>query len=102
MILEPKKIKSLTVSIVYPSIYHEVMGPELMGMSGSVSYGVTAPISWVLVCMHKVLFVPSKSLFPQSCVSSDGSMVEIMVTSFKWAYAISRSAAPRAPAADHC
>ena len=25
--------------------------------------------------VHKVLFVPSKSLFPQSCVSSGGSMV---------------------------
>ena len=25
--------------------------------------------------VHKVLFVPSKSLFPQSCVSSVGSMV---------------------------
>ena len=24
--------------------------------------------------VHKVLFVPSKSLFPQSCVSSGGSM----------------------------
>ena len=24
---------------------------------------------------HKVLFVPSKNLFPQSCVSSGGSMV---------------------------
>ena len=34
----------------------------LMGKSGSVSCGVTAPFSWVLV--HKVLFVPSKSLFP--------------------------------------
>ena len=30
--------------------------------SGSVSCGVTAPFSWVLV--HKVLFMPSKSLFP--------------------------------------
>ena len=29
MILEPKKIKSLTVSIVSPSICHEVMGPEV-------------------------------------------------------------------------
>ena len=28
MILEPKKIKSVTVSIVSLSIYHEVMGPE--------------------------------------------------------------------------
>ena len=25
--------------------------------------------------VHEVLFVPSKSLFPQSCVSSGGSMV---------------------------
>ena len=33
----------------------------LTGKSGSVSCGVTAPFSWVLV--HKVLFVPSKSLF---------------------------------------
>ena len=28
MILEPKKIKSVTVSIVCPSIYYEVMGPD--------------------------------------------------------------------------
>ena len=30
MILEPKKIKSLTVSIVIPSICHEVIGPDAM------------------------------------------------------------------------
>ena len=30
VILEPKKIKSLTVSIVSPSIGHEVMGPDAM------------------------------------------------------------------------
>ena len=53
---------------------------------------------------HKVLFVPSKSLFPQSCVSSGGSMVGLMVTSSKRAYAIPRSAAPRAPVPEavHC
>ena len=28
--LEPKKIKSVTVSIVFPSICHEVMGPDAM------------------------------------------------------------------------
>ena len=28
VILEPKKIKSVTVSIVFPSIYHEVMGSD--------------------------------------------------------------------------
>ena len=30
LVLEPKKIKSLTVSIVSPSICHEVMGPDAM------------------------------------------------------------------------
>ena len=28
VIFEPAKIKSVTVSIVYPSICHEVMGPD--------------------------------------------------------------------------
>ena len=28
VILEPEKIKSVTVSIFSPSIYHEVMGPD--------------------------------------------------------------------------
>ena len=54
--------------------------------------------------VHKVLFVPSKSLFLQSCVSSGGSMVRLMATSYKRAYAKPRCAAPRAsaPAAGHC
>ena len=30
VILEPLKIKSVTVSIVSPSIYHEVMRPDAM------------------------------------------------------------------------
>ena len=30
LILEPKKIKSLTVSVVFPSICHEVMGLDAM------------------------------------------------------------------------
>ena len=30
VISEPKKIKSVTVSIVSPSIYHEVIGPDVM------------------------------------------------------------------------
>ena len=33
--------------------------------------------------VHKVLFVPSSSLFPQSCGSSGSSMVGLMVTSFE-------------------
>ena len=47
---------------------------------------------------HKVLFVPSKSLFPQSCVSSRSSMVGLMVISSQRAYVIPRTAAPRASA----
>ena len=48
--------------------------------------------------VHKVLFVPSKSLFLQSYVSSGGSIVEPMATSSKRAYSIPRSTAPKAPA----
>ena len=53
---------------------------------------------------HKFLFVPSKSLFPQTYVSSGGSMIGLMVTFSKKAYAIPRSTAPKAPipAAVHC
>ena len=70
---------------------------------------------WVCLCWghcsfllgpdaHKILFVPFKSLFPQSCVSSAAQLVGLMAMSSKSAYAISRSAAPRAPApvAGHC
>ena len=45
---------------------------------------------------QKILFVPSQSLFPQSCVSSGGSILGLMATSSKGAYAIPRSTAPRA------
>ena len=48
--------------------------------------------------MHKILFVPSKSLFPQSYVNSGGSLVGLMVTFFKRAYATPRSAALNMPA----
>ena len=54
--------------------------------------------------MYMVLFVPSKSQFPQSCVSSGSSMVGLMATSSKRACAVPRSYAPRAlpAAAGHC
>ena len=53
---------------------------------------------------HKVFCVPSKSLIPQFWVSSGSSMVGLIATSSTRAYAIPRSAAPRAPApaAGHC
>ena len=66
--------------------------------SGSVSVESLGPGA------HTVLFVPSKSLFPQSFVSSCSSMMGLMATSSKKAYAIPRSAAPRAsaPVAGDC
>ena len=48
--------------------------------------------------VHKVLFVPSKSLFLQSCVSYGGSVVGLMAISSKRTYATPRSTVPRAPA----
>ena len=74
----------------------------LTGKSGSVSFGVTA--FFLGPGEHKVLFVLSKSLFPQYCVSSGGTLVGLMATSSKRSYAMPRSAALRAPApaAGHC
>ena len=51
VILEPKKRKSLTVSIVFPSVCHEVMGPEVPSeyMKWVIPYllnGVLLPGLW--------------------------------------------------------
>ena len=58
----------------------------------------------VLLQSLRVLFVPSKSLFPQSCLSSRCCMVGLMVTSYKRFYVIPRYTVPRAPdhEAGHC
>ena len=68
----------------------------LMGKSGQSFVGslLFSPGSWCT----QILFVPSKSLFPQFCVSSGSSMVGLMATSSKRAYALPKSDAPRAPA----
>ena len=47
--------------------------------------------------MHKILCMPSKSLFLQSCVSSGGSIVGLMVTSSKRAYAITQVCCTQSP-----
>ena len=79
--------------------------PETPGHSGQVWVGLLSGHCSFLLGpgLHKVLFVPSRSLFPQSGVSSGGSIVGLMATSSKRA-CIPRSAAPRAPtpAAGHC
>ena len=43
--------------------------------------------------VHRFLFVPSRSLLSQSCVSSGGSVMGLMATSSKRVYATPRSAA---------
>ena len=65
----------------------------LMGMSGSVSCGVIAPFSWVLVCTSFCL-CPPRVCFPQPSVNSGSPMVGLRLTSSKRAYAIPRSTAP--------
>ena len=47
--------------------------------------------------VHKVLCVPSKSLFPQSCVCFGGSMVGLMATSSKRTYAMPRATCTQSP-----
>ena len=76
--------------------------PRLLDTHGQVWVSLLWGHCSFLLCpgAQKVLFVPSNSLFPQSIVSSGGSM-GLMVTSTK-VYAITRSAAPRAPVAGHC
>ena len=74
----------------------------LTGKSGSVSGGVTAPFSWVLGAQGSVCALQEP--ISQSCVSSCSSVMGLMATSSKRAYAIPRSAVPRAPVpvAVHC
>ena len=72
----------------------------LMGKSRTVSCGVTAPFSSVLVYRRFVCALQES--VSQSCVSSGSSMVGLMTTSSKRAYAIPRSAVPRAPSLQQC
>ena len=74
----------------------------LTGKPGSDFCSVTVPFSWVLV--HKVLCLCLRRVYFPACVSSGSSMVGLMATFSKGAYAISTFAAPRAtvPVAVHC
>ena len=85
-----------------PPPTHASTSWTLTGKSGSVSCGVIAPFSWVLV--HTMLCLCTPRVCFQSCVNSGNSMVGLMVTSSKRAYATPRSTAPRGPvpAAVHC
>ena len=73
------------------------------GKSGSVSCGVIAPFSWVLVHTSFCL-CPPRVCFPSPVSILAVLWVGLMATSSQRAYAIPRSIAPRAPApsAVHC
>ena len=95
LILEPQKIKFATVSIVSPSISHEVMGPDAMILvfrmlsfkpTFSLSYftfikrpfssSLLSAINVVFICVHEVIYISpcnldSRLCFFQSSVSHD-------------------------------
>ena len=99
-----------TATLRAPNLQQATANPRLRGRLLDTPGQVSVSLLWGLCSFllgsgaHKVLFVPSKSLFPQFCVSSDSSIVGLMVTFSKRAYGIPRSAARIAPAlvAGHC
>ena len=86
--------RQLTPPLETPEHSRARLGQSLMGSL------LLSPGSW---CTRGSVCVLRKSV-SQSCVHSGGSLVGLMVTSSKRAYAIPRSAAPRAsvPATGHC
>ena len=52
VILEPPKIKSVTVSIVSPSICHEMMGPDAMILFVVVFFNVEFYTSFFTLLFH--------------------------------------------------
>jgi len=69
MILEPQKINSVTVSIVSPSICHEVMGPDAMIL-----------VFWIL--SFKPTFSLSSFIFIKSLFSSSLSSIKVVSSAY--------------------
>ena len=68
-----KRSYACTVHSVPPALQQATMNPHstgnswtLIGKSGSVSCGITAPFSWVLVCTRLCL-CPPRDYFPVLC-----------------------------------
>ena len=91
-------VSPATLSAPNPAAGHHQPTPLLETPGHSwASLGQSLVVSLLLSPgVHKVLFVPSKSLFSQSCVSSGSSMVGLTAT-FSKTYVILKSAAPIAP-----
>ena len=103
-----QKFLCTTVTVSFPTLHQATTDPHLCWRLLDTHGQVWVSLLWGRCSfllgpgVHKVLFVPFKSLFRQSYVSSGISVVGLIVTSSKRAYAIPRSAAPRAPAAGRC
>ena len=69
VILEPQKIKSATVSIVSPSIYHKVMGPDAMNL-----------VFWML--SFKPTFSLSSFTFIKRLFSSSLSAIRVVSSAY--------------------
>ena len=95
---------------VLPTLHQTMANPCLCQRLLDTHRQVWVSLLWGHCCLllgpgaHMIFFVPSKSLFLQSYVSSGGSMVGLTVTSSLSANITPSSAAPRAPvpAAGHC
>ena len=101
-----RSMRALPQATANPRLCRPTPPPETPGHSrASLGQSLWGHCSFLLgPGVQKLLFVPSKSLFPQSCVSFSGSMVGLTATSPKRIYAIPKYIAPRAPdpAAAHC
>ena len=99
-----RRSHACTAALITPTLQQATADPWLSGRLLDTHGQVWVSLLWGHCFFvldpgaYKVSFVPSKSLFPQSCVSSGNSVVGLMATSSKRAYAIPRSTATRAPA----
>ena len=84
----------------WPTPLPETPGHSWASLRQSIQWVLVSPGSW---CTQGFVCALQESVSP-ALLSSDGFMVGLMATSSKRAYAIPRSAAPRAPAsgAVHC
>ena len=88
VILEPKKIKSVTVSTVSPSICHEVMGPDAMILAFWILSFKPALLKVELQALLLLLILEKLSVFGTSWASgvwlSDHQPVVTMVPALGW------------------
>ena len=106
----PQKVHVRTAALSAPALQQATTDPclcwRLLDTHGQVWVSILwGHCSFLLgPGVHKVLFLPSKSLFPQACVSSSGSLMGLMVTSSKKAYAITQVCCTQSPRScgNHC